>query len=42
MYKCMLCKKDFDMEDNAIRCPFCGYRIISKTRESFRKHVKVQ
>ena len=31
----MLCKKDFDMEDNAIRCPFCGYRIISK-------HVKVQ
>ena len=39
MYRCMKCKKDFEMEDNIIRCPFCGYRIISKGRETFRKHV---
>lgn len=40
VYRCMLCKKDFEMEDNAIRCPYCGYRIISKTRAEFRKRVK--
>lgn len=41
MYKCLLCKKDFEAEDNIIRCPYCGYRIISKTRESFKKHIKL-
>ena len=37
-YKCMKCKKDFEMEDR-VRCPFCGFRVISKTRPVFRKRI---
>lgn len=32
MYKCVNCGKAVDLESvkERIRCPFCGYRIISK------------
>ena len=34
MYKCLKCKKDIEMEQvkEKVRCPFCGYRIVMKTR----------
>lgn len=37
-YKCMKCKKEFDVDDK-IRCPYCGFRILAKTRPVFRKRV---
>jgi DNA-directed RNA polymerase subunit P len=34
MYKCLQCGKEIDMENlkERIRCPFCGYRILMKSR----------
>ncbi len=37
-YICVKCKKDFDVDDR-VRCPFCGFRIVSKVRPTFRKRV---
>jgi len=37
-YMCVKCKKEFEVEDK-IRCPYCGFRIISKSRPIFRKKV---
>ena len=37
-YVCIKCKKEFEIEDR-IRCPFCGFRVVSKTRPIFRKRV---
>jgi DNA-directed RNA polymerase subunit RPC12/RpoP len=41
MYVCLKCRKEFEMEDR-IRCPFCGFRILAKTRESFKKKVQAR
>ncbi|HLC76730.1 MAG TPA: DNA-directed RNA polymerase subunit P [archaeon] len=38
MYVCLKCRKEFQMEER-VRCPFCGFRIIAKTRQPFRKRV---
>jgi DNA-directed RNA polymerase subunit RPC12/RpoP len=38
IYKCLKCRKEFDVEDR-VRCPFCGYRIIVKTRAPVIKRV---
>ena len=40
-YRCIQCKKEFAMEDK-IRCPFCGMRIIVKSRPEFRKRVRAR
>ncbi|MFC2142999.1 DNA-directed RNA polymerase subunit P [Candidatus Aenigmatarchaeota archaeon] len=40
-YICVKCKKDFDLEEK-VRCPFCGFRILSKTRPVFRKKVQAR
>ncbi len=38
MYKCLKCRKEFELEDR-IRCPLCGFRIIVKTRPAVVKRV---
>ncbi len=38
-YVCLKCKKVIEVDDK-IRCPFCGFRIITKPRPKFRKRVK--
>jgi DNA-directed RNA polymerase subunit RPC12/RpoP len=30
-YQCMNCKKEFAIKEK-VQCPFCGYRIVKKTR----------
>lgn len=37
-YVCLKCKKESEIEDK-IRCPFCGFRIVAKSRMPFRKRV---
>ncbi|MBI5060703.1 MAG: DNA-directed RNA polymerase subunit P [Candidatus Aenigmarchaeota archaeon] len=38
MYRCLKCRKTFELEDR-IRCPYCGYRIIVKARPPVLKRV---
>ncbi|MCD6215587.1 MAG: DNA-directed RNA polymerase subunit P [Candidatus Aenigmarchaeota archaeon] len=38
MYKCIKCGKEFD-ELGKVTCPFCGFKIIIKTRPLFKKRV---
>jgi DNA-directed RNA polymerase subunit P len=38
MLRCLKCRKEFEMEDR-VRCPFCGYRIIVKSRPGVVKRV---
>jgi len=42
MFKCIKCNKEIDEESvgEKIRCIFCGFRIITKTRP--KKAVKVK
>ena len=41
MYKCLKCGKEVTMLiPGSIRCPSCGFKIFSKTRESIAKTVK--
>ncbi|HLD85750.1 MAG TPA: DNA-directed RNA polymerase subunit P [archaeon] len=37
-YVCIKCRKRFELEEKA-RCPFCGFRIVAKTRPPFRKRI---
>lgn len=37
-YKCLKCKKEVSVEDR-IRCPYCGFRILTKVRSPFKKRV---
>lgn len=39
MYKCEGCGKHVELE-NQVRCPFCGYKILLKTRPERAKRVK--
>ncbi|MBU2520384.1 MAG: DNA-directed RNA polymerase subunit P [Nanoarchaeota archaeon] len=42
MYKCQSCTKDVKIEfstNQKIQCPFCGFRIIRKTRPPIIKKV---
>jgi DNA-directed RNA polymerase subunit RPC12/RpoP len=42
MYKCLNCGKDVKIElrtAKKIICPYCGYRILSKTRPKVVKKV---
>ena len=38
---CLKCKKEFEIEDK-IRCPYCGFRIVAKTRPIFLKKVSAR
>lgn len=43
MYKCLDCGKEVKMELKSAKkliCPYCGYRIIMKTRASVAKRVE--
>ena len=39
MYECGMCGKILDSLKESIRCPYCGYRIIYKTRPIVAKKV---
>jgi len=43
-YICLKCGKEFDESQLSvmmtIRCPYCGYRVIAKTRSSEVKILK--
>jgi len=38
-HKCLKCKEEFELEPGSVRCPFCGFRIVCKTRPKFKKRV---
>ena len=39
-YVCLHCKKVIKvLEKNFVRCPYCGYRVLSKQRSSLAKEV---
>jgi DNA-directed RNA polymerase subunit RPC12/RpoP len=43
MYKCLNCGKEVDVtlsKARKIQCPYCGYRILRKTRPKLTKMVK--
>jgi len=40
-HRCLKCKKAFDLEDR-IRCPFCGFRVLIKSRVPVLKTVKAR
>ncbi|QQG39941.1 MAG: DNA-directed RNA polymerase subunit P [Candidatus Aenigmatarchaeota archaeon] len=42
-YKCLSCRKEISTEDvkKRVRCPYCGYRILVKTRAAVKTvHLK--
>ncbi len=41
-YKCVNCGKEVVLEGAKVICPFCGYRILVKTRPEFPKKVKAR
>lgn len=39
-YICLHCKREIkSLEKNFVRCPYCGYRVLSKKRSSLAKEV---
>lgn len=40
-YQCLNCKKEFQVKDK-IQCPYCGYRIVKKTRPKAIKRVRAE
>lgn len=42
VYKCFQCKREIDSKriERRIICPFCGSRILTKTRPTVIKKVK--
>lgn len=40
-YRCVKCRQVSRVEDR-IRCPYCGFRILAKSRPVFRKRVKAR
>lgn len=41
MYKCLQCGKEVStIVSGAVRCPGCGFKIFTKTREPITKTVK--
>jgi len=43
MYRCGQCGKEVELEPGApVRCPFCGFKVIFKTRPKVVKKVKAR
>lgn len=45
MYRCVSCGKDVELDLSSgkkVICPFCGYRIIKKTRPLTVKKVRAR
>lgn len=45
MYRCMGCGKSVEIELRTAKkviCPFCGYRILTKTRPTVIKKVRAR
>ncbi len=43
MYKCFNCGKEVEIDlktAKKIICPYCGYRVLKKTRPKITKRVK--
>lgn len=40
-HRCLKCKKMFNMEER-IRCPYCGFRVLVKSRVPIVKKVKAR
>ncbi len=37
-YTCIHCGKEIkNLEKNFVRCPYCGYRVLSKKRSSLAR-----
>ncbi len=41
MYRCLNCRKDveLDAKSKRVRCPFCGYRIMLRTKSVTPRRV---
>lgn len=42
MYKCLNCGREVDIDLKTVKkiiCPYCGYRILTKTRPNIPKKV---
>lgn len=44
MYVCLRCGKDIKLDENfrKIRCPFCGYKVLTKKRGEIVRTVKAR
>lgn len=43
MYKCGNCGKTIELgREDPVRCPFCGYKILLKTRPQVVKKIKAR
>ncbi len=45
MYKCLSCGREVEVDlsvSKKVICPFCGYRILKKTRPVVVKKVKAE
>lgn len=41
-FRCLKCKKMIEKAEERIRCPYCGYRILSKMRPEVVKRVQAR
>lgn len=43
LYRCGQCDKEVELTmSDPIRCPFCGFKILFKTRQKVVKRVKAR
>lgn len=44
MYVCMKCGKDVELDPQfkRVRCPFCGYKVVTKKRSEILKKLKAK
>jgi DNA-directed RNA polymerase subunit RPC12/RpoP len=43
MYRCGNCNKNLNLKrEDPIRCPFCGHKLLFKTRPTIIKKVKAE
>ncbi len=45
MYKCISCRRELKIKFKSVKkiqCPYCGYRIIEKTRPGIVKKLGVR
>ncbi len=42
MYVCGACGREVELEEQHVRCAFCGYRVLYKPRPKVVKRVKAR